>query len=257
MTLHLNQSGNGWAEPLPLPTFPPSDDRTSVMVVDLLGTATACLVWSSPLPGDTRRPLRYLELMRQGKPRLLTRCVNNLGGETELEYTPSTTFALADKQAGRPWRTRLPFPVHVVSRTRTHDRVGRSTLMTTSAYHDGYFDGPEREFRGFGFVEQWDAEKSAALGGAEPGEVAGTDLPPVYTKTWFHTGAPLPPDSGGFYHEPRWRDADVRDHCLGDELPPHLSADERREAQRALKGPCFVKRFMPRTARSASSTRTP
>ena len=44
----------------------------SVDAVDLLGNGTACLVWSSPLPGDARRPLRYVDLMGGQKPHLLT-----------------------------------------------------------------------------------------------------------------------------------------------------------------------------------------
>ena len=57
-------------------------------------------------------------------------------------------------------------------------------------YHHGYFNGIEREFRGFGMVEQYDTEEFAtlinsktfpALGNAEPGFHA----PAVHTKTWF------------------------------------------------------------------------
>ena len=36
---------------------------SSVQVLDLLGTGTACLVWSSPLPGQAAAPLRYVDLM--------------------------------------------------------------------------------------------------------------------------------------------------------------------------------------------------
>src|SRR5262249_1088896 len=79
----------------------------------------------------------------------------------------------------------------------------------------------------FGFVEQWDAELSVAVSG---------DLPPVYTKTWFHTGAPGPPDTQGYYHEPGHALDGVRVHHLGGELPPNVSPDEHREPQRALKG---------------------
>src|SRR5262249_34101736 len=60
----LNQSGNGWAAPETLEQFPATDDLSSVMVVDLLGTGTGCLVWSSPLPRDAQRPLQYVDLMR-------------------------------------------------------------------------------------------------------------------------------------------------------------------------------------------------
>src|SRR5271170_803018 len=91
------------------------------------------------------------------KPHLLTKVQNNLGAETRIEYASSTEFYLADKAAGKPWITRLPFPVHVVKRVEIYDFVSSYT------YHHGFFDGLEREFRGFGMVEQLDTEDFAAL----------------------------------------------------------------------------------------------
>ena len=126
--------------------------------IDLLGNGTACLVWSSPLPGDARRPMRYVNLMGERKPHLLVRTINNLGAETRVDYAPSTKFYLQDKRDGKPWITRLPFPVHVVERVETYDHISRNRFVTRYAYHHGYFDGDEREFRGFGMVEQWDTE---------------------------------------------------------------------------------------------------
>ena len=55
--------------------------------------------------------------------------------------------------------TRLPFPVHVVERVETYDYISRNLFVTSYAYHHGYFDGVEREFRGFGRVDQWDTEE--------------------------------------------------------------------------------------------------
>ena len=61
------------------------------------------------------------------------------------------------------------------------------------AYHHGYFDGVEREFRGFGMVEQWDTEEFAALNADQQlspatNVDAASHVPPVLTRTWFHTG---------------------------------------------------------------------
>jgi hypothetical protein len=53
--LYFNQSGNSWSNPLRLNHFPQMDHLSSVTVLDLLGNGTACLVWSSPLPGNGRR----------------------------------------------------------------------------------------------------------------------------------------------------------------------------------------------------------
>ena len=76
-----------------------------------------------------------------------------------FSYAPSTKFYLDDKSKGKPWITRIPFPVHVVERVETYDRISRNRFVTRYAYHHGYFDGIEREFRGFGMVEQWDTEE--------------------------------------------------------------------------------------------------
>jgi hypothetical protein len=98
------------------------------------------------------------------KPHLLVRAANNLGAETRIQYAPSTRFYLADKREGRPWIIRLPFPVHVVERVETYDHISGNRFVTRHAYHHGYFDGVEREFRGFGLVEQWDTEEFAHSG---------------------------------------------------------------------------------------------
>ena len=88
------------------------------------------------------------------KPHLLVRSTNNLGAETKVDYASSTKFYLEDKAAGNPWITRCPFPVHVVERMTTFDRISGNRFATSYKYHHGYFDGVEREFRGFGMVEQ-------------------------------------------------------------------------------------------------------
>ena len=54
--LYFNQSGNSWSQPQILKAFPRIDDLASIVPIDLLGNGTACLVWSSPLQGDARRP---------------------------------------------------------------------------------------------------------------------------------------------------------------------------------------------------------
>ncbi|ROO86776.1 RHS repeat-associated protein [Actinocorallia herbida] len=217
--LYYNRSGNGWSPARPLDGFPPIGSAASIQVTDLLGDGTSCLLWSSPLPDDGGHRMRYVRLTGERKPYLLIKTVNNLGVETLADYAPSTRFALQDESEGRPWRTRLPFPVHVVTRVETRDRIGRNRFVTRYAYHDGFFDGAEREFRGFGTVDQWDTEEIGALTGAAD-EDAAAHLPPVLTRTWFHTGdtARLPVGS------------------LSPALPEGLPPEEEREARRALKG---------------------
>ena len=74
----------------------------------------------------------------------------------------------------------------------TEDLVVGNVFVTRYAYHHGYFDGVEREFRGFAMVERFDTEDFAAL--ASDGQLTGanidaaTQVPPTVTRTWFHTG---------------------------------------------------------------------
>jgi RHS repeat-associated protein len=258
--LYFNQSGNAWSEAETIAAFPPLNNLANVEALDLLGNGTACLVWSSSLPGDARHSMRYVDLMGGEKPHLLVRSQNNLGAETRVYYAPSTKFYLADRAAQQPWLTRLPFPVHVVERVETYDWISRNRFVTRYAYHHGYYDGIEREFRGFGMVEQRDTEELGALSqnGTFPNATnidAASYVPPVLTKTWFHTGAYF---EGGritrhfkeeYYREGGLTDQQVEamlipdtvfptDIKLADEtrLPRDFSGDELREACRALKG---------------------
>src|SRR5262249_12655880 len=136
-----------------------------------------------------------VDLMGGRKPHLLARFANGFGGETRLAYASSTSFYLQDEAEGRPWLARLPFPVQVLERVERYDHVAGTRLVTRYRYHHGFYDGVEREYRGFAYVEQRDAE---TIGGGLgkglfpelPDEVDGElRLPPVCTRTWFHTGA--------------------------------------------------------------------
>ncbi|NCC95050.1 MAG: toxin, partial [Opitutae bacterium] len=268
--LFFNQSGNSWGAPQALPVFPRVDDLAAITVVDLLGNGTACLVWASALPGDACRQLRYVnlvgghwpeadqrELRLYGqKPHLLVAIRNNLGAETRIEYAPSTKFYLQDRAAGKPWATKLPFPVHVVERITVLDSWRETRFSSTYSYHHGYFDGEEREFRGFGRVEQTDIEDFGRFADGNAASPYISDdrtlyQPPVKTVTWFHTGAFVDRErilsqfAGEYF--PAWFEAlrpgiqvlgDFREHDLPepDLATQGLSAGEWREALRACKG---------------------
>ena len=239
----MNASGNHFVEEARVQGFPRVDQVTHADLVDLTGTGTADLIWSSSLPAYRGQSLRYVELQPEGKPYLLTAVRNNLGAQTRVRYAPSTRFYLAARDSGRPWKSRLAFPVQVIERVEVLDDVTGHRQVSTYAYHHGYFDGAEREFRGFGLVEQWDAESFEHFG--EPGlfptghrvEDEALHVPPVLTKTWFHTGAHLGvADVGRLFEDEMWAGDPDAPAFARQELPSGLSVEERREALRALRG---------------------
>lgn len=262
ISIYFNQSGNGWSEVQHLAPFPHVDNLTAVTAVDLKGNGTVCLVCSSYQESDKNLQMRYIDLMGDQKPHLLTMIKNNMGSETVVHYTASTKFYLQDHADGKPWITRLPFPVHVVERVETFDRISKNRFVTRYAYHHGYFDGHEREFRGFGMVEQWDTEEIGTPrtdDSFSSPEAVNLDeasyVPPVLTRTWFHTGAYIKEGKisrqfkSEYYREPGLTDDQYEALLLPDTvlpgeitlsdntgLPCDLNPEELREACRVLKG---------------------
>ena len=265
--LYFNQSGNSWSEAKILRVQPKVDEITSITTVDLLGNGTACLLWSSPLPGNSQHQMRYVNLMGDSKPHLLIKTKNNLGAETEMFYAPSTKFYLQDKAAGKPWVTKLPFPVHVVEKVIVTDKWSGTCFATNYSYHHGYFDGVEREFRGFGRVEQLDTESYGKFAEANSNSPYISDdltlyQPPIKTVTWYHTGAmfehekilahykheyfpqwledenPAASNISGNFHEAELAEPELpKPELLEQEFKQqNLSAAETREALRACKG---------------------
>jgi RHS repeat-associated protein len=256
---HFNQVGNSWSGEHPFDGINPLpflniNEHNVVSVIDILGNGTACIVWSSPLPQHVSNPLYYIDLMGGKKPYLMTGYRNGMGAETHIRYRPSTYYYLQDKMAGTPWITKLPFPVQCVSQVTTVDLVARTRLTSQYGYHHGYYDHAEREFRGFGRVDQTDTEdfenykKHAAADGTIQMVDEGFHQPPVLTKTWFHTGAFLNKDKilKHFAHEYYQSNA-VTEKALKDSpLPAGLTTEEWRQALRACKGsPLRIEVFTP------------
>ncbi len=73
------------------------------------------------------------------------------------------------------------------------DTVTGLRFTNKYTYHHGYYDHEEREFRGFGMVEQVDTEEYEYLKKVRASNATNIQFHefPVLTKTWFHTGAYL------------------------------------------------------------------
>jgi RHS repeat-associated protein len=184
VTCWFNRGGGAWSDPIVIDRTPPFTDVDGVRLTDVLGTGMCGVLWSTdPVPGSGSH-YRFLDPTGGRKPYLLERVDNHLGAVTTISYRPSTAAYLDDQ--GLPsmrWKAPLPMPVHVVARVQTVDEISGGTLTNEFTYHDGFWDGVDREFAGFGMVEQRDTE---AVDGGGP---AAANAPPILTKTWFHQGA--------------------------------------------------------------------
>ncbi len=220
----INQSGNRWSDERVITGSPPVTDADSLRIADLLGTGTGGILWSYPWSPTRRANYRYFDFTGGEKPLLLHQIDNHMGALTQVAYQPSTQDYVDDWATGHPWKTPLPFPVNVVSQVVVKDLITGNQLTTRYHYHHGYYDGREHEFRGFGCVDQLDAETFSGK---------KHEVPPILTKTWFHTGA--------YYEETEHLDLFRRDYYDGDPdaFTPHSkveTGDAPTEAYRVLSG---------------------
>ncbi len=187
LLIYYNQSGNGFSEAIQIALPCSYNSMDQIQFADILGIGTTCLIYTLVNP-DLSIQHKYYSFTGGKKPYLLNEINNNLGAITRIQYAPSTKFYLEDLQSGRPWTTRLHFPVQVVERTETIDYFSESKHVKTFKYHEGFYDPVEREFQGFGMVERWDAEPFDIFS-VQSSSNSNHYVAPVYIKTWYHTGA--------------------------------------------------------------------
>lgn len=251
ITLWINQSGNAWSDPIEIQGTPSVTDMDAVRLADMLGSGISGVLWSRDATAPGRETMFFHDFTGGIKPYLLHEMDNNMGAVTKVQYAPSTRFYLEDqKQRATRWKTPLPFPVQVVACVEVIDALSKGKLTTEYTYHHGYWDGAEREFRGFGMVEQRDTEKFEIY--EKPGLHGETAdfLPvkkahfsePTLTKTWFHQG-PIGEEFG------EWQEMDrSSEYWVGDRpvLNQKTTIDNflksiqqrrtKRDALRALRG---------------------
>lgn len=250
ITIWINQNGNGFSDPIEILGTPPVSDMDAVRLDDMLGTGVSGILWSANQLSSLRAHYHFLDLTGGLKPYLLYQMNNNMGSITQVAYRPSTTYYNQDaSHRDTRWRTPLPFPVQVVAKVEVIDQISKGKLCTEYSYHHGYWDGGEREFRGFGRVEQVDTQSLGdynALGVQGLREFIGVEkayyTPALRTKTWFHLG-PVGEEHG------EWEELDLsHEYWLGDSpklatfsnkasfLASLPNRRTRRDAIRALRG---------------------
>ena len=236
--LWLNESGNKLVQGpgLAIPKF---ETLKLAALTRLDGRTTGSLVFAKAEAGAS---ITVIDLVPE-PPLLLTGTKNNMGLETSISYAPSSKFFLADHAAESPWITRLPIVVPVVETLEVRDLVSGLRFTSHYSYHHGHYDPQDREFRGFGRVEQVDSESLAEL------TASGSDsthqtldaehlTAPVRNKTWFHTGAVVA--GGGFTRllASEYYAGDSGAVLLPDAtlVEPVSGPEDHREATRALRG---------------------
>jgi hypothetical protein len=179
---------------------PGVDDSSAVEFADLLGTGTATLVWSGN-PGDTEGShYKALDFCGGVKPYVLQGTDNPPGHHHPpalRPFHPASSWKTGPGAA--PGSRRCPFPFRCCKRWRpSTTSVATSTsapiattMVTTTA-------GSARSWASGG-VDQFDSETFADF--ARP-DLHGDDspfgnaspahhMPPVETRTWYHTGGVL------------------------------------------------------------------
>ncbi|MEM6293060.1 MAG: SpvB/TcaC N-terminal domain-containing protein [Myxococcota bacterium] len=229
--LWINRCGNAF-EQGPSFSIPGPDDLALSSLTRVDGRGTASFVFAEAKPGAAVTVVDFVPGEAGAvRPMLLVAEENGIGLRSRIEYTPSTSF-LPSPEAGS-WVTRLPFCVPVVTSLESEDGPAGMRFASSLSYGHGCWDGREREFRGFGFVEQRDAEDFAN------NKTQGSDLqtverehfsPPIRTRSWFHTGVVVPGSTLTDAYRPEYSDYD-----------PHVAAlseavGAEPEAVRALKG---------------------
>jgi RHS repeat-associated protein len=250
----FNQSGNRWSEGQAISGTPRVSDVDSIQFADVFGTGTSTLLWSYDVGVQRGGNYKALDFCGGVKPYVLTEMSNNMGATTRVSYAPSTKYFLEDQANGAQWVTKLPFPVQVVDKVEVIDHISKTKLVTTYKYHHGYFDRREREFRGFGRVDQFDTETFEDFTG--PGlhgdenvfnnSSPAYHVPPVETRSWFHTGVYFDEDStaraDGPFDYRELTNTFRREYYQGDEeaavIDEHAveKGETPHEAYRALHG---------------------
>lgn len=207
LIIFINQSGNSFASPFQfeLPEGVHYDNTCELHVADIQGLGVASIILTVPHP----KPRHYVCNITSVKPWLLNQMHNNMGAHHNFTYRSSAQFWLDEKQdaltAGKPVpASYLPFPLHLLSRTDVTDDITGNHLVSTARYRGGAWEGKEREFRGFGYVEIQDTDTLTSQG-------TTTEISqPSLTRNWFATGLPAVDDrlaqrwwsgdSGAFAH---------------------------------------------------------
>lgn len=130
----------------------------AVRFADMNANGSTDVVWF-----DSSGQVTYLDLF-PNRPNLLTRVVSGIGKTIDIAYGSSTSHRIRDASSS-PWKYSLPHPMLTVDRIETGEPVSSERLVQEFHYSSGFYDGKEKQFRGFANVEV----KTNAGASVEPG----------------------------------------------------------------------------------------
>ncbi|MBK7155809.1 MAG: VCBS repeat-containing protein, partial [Sandaracinaceae bacterium] len=124
-------------------------ERTSAISIrfaDMNGSGSTDVVYI-----NASGMVTYVELFPE-QPNLLSRIENGIGKVIEMTY--GTTVSHMGRDGGpSEWEHRLPHAMQVLEQYTTYDTLSQVRQIQRIHYRDGYYDGEESQFRGFGEVE--------------------------------------------------------------------------------------------------------
>ena len=186
----INLGNLSFSEALEVDGTPEYVAGTTVLrMADMNGNGTTDFVWENWDPAQGAWAVEWFDFAPGTKPNVLVETDNGLGARTRLEHATTTELRIAAREAGKPWRTRLPFASVAVTKIERFFGVdldmeeGEDRETTELSYADGWYDAFEREFRGFAFAEQIARGDERHRGSV--------------TRTAFHTGMPDGLDNNG------------------------------------------------------------
>ncbi|MEC9439604.1 MAG: SpvB/TcaC N-terminal domain-containing protein [Myxococcota bacterium] len=134
-------------------TLPERSDGVRVLYSDMNANGSEDVVWFNP-----DGTVEYLELFPQ-RANLVSTLTNGIGMVQKVTYGTAAQQRARAEAEGHPWSMVLQMPLPVVDQvdryatlTGSADGSGLHEIMTYT-YRDGYYDGENKQLRGFADVE--------------------------------------------------------------------------------------------------------
>lgn len=183
LKIWLNYGGQFFSdEPIEIASnIPDLGQSVQTRAADMNANGTVDIVWNRQSgfaeSGFPNASWIYLDFSPEERPNLLKTIDNGIGLVTTISYKPAIQDRIAQRGTGDDWQTKdwaykLPIAVNVLAETQVFD--GSQTYTTRFHYKDGFYDGVEKEFRGFETAIQT--------------EVGDDSAPSLYLEYTYHTG---------------------------------------------------------------------